>query len=86
MEPETIIIKVEMSIIIGDYMKTITKSYLAILMGIIIAIADIIWTYQSYYDITWVVLGVIIFVADVIWVYLDYDLMTMGSKKGSQKK
>jgi len=67
-------------------MKALTKSYLAILMGIIIAIADIIWTYQSYYDITWLVLGIIIFIADVIWIYLDYDLMTMGSKPAPKKK
>lgn len=62
-------------------MNSMTKSYAAILMGVIIAIADVIWTYQSYYDITWLVLGIVIFVADMIWIYIDYSLMTMGSKK-----
>ncbi len=62
-------------------MGNMTKSYIAILMGIIIAIADVLWTYQSYYDITWLVLGIIIFVADIIWIYIDYSLMAMGKKK-----
>jgi hypothetical protein len=62
-------------------MNNLTKSYIAILMGVIIAIADIIWTYQSYYDITWLVLGIIILVADVIWIYIDYALMNTAKKK-----
>ena len=44
-------------------------------MGIIIAIADIYWTYTSYYDLVWVALGVIIFIADMIWLYIDWDFM-----------
>lgn len=52
-----------------------TKSKIAILMGIIIAIADIYWTYTSYYDLVWVALGVIIFIADMIWLYIDWDFM-----------
>lgn len=51
------------------------KGKIAILMGIIIAIADVYWTYTSYYDIIWVVLGAIIFVADIIWLYVDWNLM-----------
>ncbi len=62
-------------------MNNRTKSYMAILLGIIIAIADIIWTYQSYYDVTWLVLGIIIFVADIIWLYIDYSFMAMNKKK-----
>jgi len=52
-----------------------TKSYLAILMGIIIIIADLWWTYTSYQYLPWLVAGVVILVASVIWLYLDYDLM-----------
>ncbi|MGI0100876.1 MAG: hypothetical protein ACREBH_04140 [Candidatus Micrarchaeaceae archaeon] len=52
------------------------KSYIAILLGIVIAIADIWWTYTSYFDIVWLILGIVILVADVIWIYIDYDLMT----------
>lgn len=62
-------------------MKSVTKSYLAMLMGVIIAIADVIWISQNTFDAFWVELGIIIFVADVIWIYLDYDLMTTGNKK-----
>ncbi len=56
-------------------MKTNMKSYLAILMGVIIAVADLIWTYQSSFDTEWLALGVIIFIAALIWIYIDYDLM-----------
>lgn len=54
------------------------KSNIAIAMGIIILVADIYWTYTSYYSILWLALGVIILVADIIWIYLDYD---MGRKR-----
>lgn len=56
-------------------MKGNTKSYLAILMGIIILVADLYWTYTSYFDTTWLALGIIILVADIIWLVLDYSLM-----------
>ena len=56
-------------------MKNEAKSKLAILMGIVILIADLYWTYTSYYDAVWLALGIIIFIADIIWLYLDYDLM-----------
>lgn len=56
-------------------METRTKSYLAILMGIIIIVADVYWTVTSYQYLPWLVAGVVIFVASVIWIYLDYDLM-----------
>ena len=52
-----------------------TKSYLAILMGIIIIVADLWWTWTSYTYLPWLVAGVIILVASVIWIYIDYDLM-----------
>jgi hypothetical protein len=52
------------------------KSMLALLMGVIIIIADLYWTYTSYYDLTWLVLGVIIFIATIIWLVLDWDWMS----------
>ncbi len=51
------------------------KSYLAILMGVIIAILDLWWTYASIGYQPWETVGVIIFIATVIWIYLDYSLM-----------
>ncbi|MDE1856884.1 MAG: hypothetical protein KGH98_02240 [Candidatus Micrarchaeota archaeon] len=56
-------------------MKSNTKSMLALLMGVIILVADIYWTYTSYYDKLWLALGAIILVADLIWLYLDWSLM-----------
>ena len=55
-------------------MKGTSKSQLAMLMGVIIGIADLYWIYTSYYDALWLVLGVVIFVADVVWLYLDYEM------------
>ena len=52
-----------------------TKSYLAILMGIIIIVADLWWTWTSYTYLPWLAAGVIILVASMIWIYIDYDLM-----------
>jgi len=53
------------------------KSYLAILMGIIIILADVYWLVvgDSYKYVPWLIAGIVIFVASVIWIYLDYDLM-----------
>lgn len=56
-------------------MKTRTKSWLAILMGIVILPSDIYWTYTSAYDPIWLTLGIIILVADLAWIALDYSLM-----------
>ena len=58
-------------------MSTKTKSYIAILMGIIIILADVYWLLvgDSYTYPPWLAAGVIIFVASVIWLYIDYDLM-----------
>ena len=51
------------------------KSYLAILLGVIIAILDLWWTYASIGYQPWETVGIVIFVATVIWIYLDYSLM-----------
>jgi hypothetical protein len=56
-------------------MKGNIKSWIAIFMGIVILIADLYWTYTSYYDALWLALGLVIFVADVIWIYIDYSFM-----------
>jgi hypothetical protein len=56
-------------------MKSSIKSWLAILMGLIILVADFWWTYTSYFDATWLALGVLIFVADLVWIVLDLSLM-----------
>lgn len=44
---------------------------LALLMGLIIIVADLYWTYTSYTDPLWLALGIVILVASVIWIYLD---------------
>lgn len=64
-----------MTVSLAISMETKTKSYLAILMGIIIIIADVYWTVTSYQYLPWLVAGIVILVASVIWIYLDYDLM-----------
>jgi hypothetical protein len=51
------------------------KSWLAMLMGVIILVADLIWTYQSAYDAFWLALGIVILVADIVWLYIDYSFM-----------
>ena len=66
-----------MLFISGYSMSTKTKSYVAILMGIIIILADIYWLLvgSSYTYAPWLAAGIIIFVASAIWIYVDYDLM-----------
>ena len=54
-----------------DKMGNMMKSNLSILMGVIIGLADIYWTYTSYLNTIWLVLGVIIFIADIIWLWID---------------
>ncbi len=56
-------------------MSKSTKSYLAILMGVLILIADAWWTYTSYTYLPWLAAGLTIGVASAIWIALDYDLM-----------
>ena len=54
-----------------DKMGNMMKSNLSILMGVIIGLADIYWTYTSYLNTIWLVLGVIIFIADIVWLWID---------------
>ena len=39
--------------------------------GAVTILADLYWTYTSYYDTTWLALGVIIFLATVVWLWAD---------------
>jgi hypothetical protein len=48
---------------------------IALLMGAIILVADIYWTYTSYYYAVWLAVGAVIFAADLIWLYIDWSLM-----------
>jgi hypothetical protein len=54
-----------------------TKSAIAILMGIIILIADIAWLIVggSYTYTPWLILGIVILVATIVWLFLDFSLM-----------
>jgi hypothetical protein len=56
-------------------MDSKSKSYLAIVLGIIIILADLYWLADSYTVVHWLVAGIIIFVASVVWIWVDYDLM-----------
>jgi hypothetical protein len=51
------------------------KLRVSVLMGIIIALADIYWSYTSYMNPIWLALGVIIFIADMIWLWIDIGFM-----------
>src|SRR5438552_4050559 len=53
------------------------KSSVAILMGIIILIADIAWLIigASYTYTPWLVLGIVIFVATLVWLAMDFLLL-----------
>jgi hypothetical protein len=55
----------------GVSMDAKMKGNIAILMGIVIGLADIYWTYTSYQDPLWLYLGIIIFIADLIWLWID---------------
>ncbi len=47
------------------------KLVLAVLMGAIIGVLDIYWTYTSYLNPMWLALGVVIFIADLVWLWID---------------
>ena len=74
-DSETIIIKSYQSSLIDEDMGGNLKGRLAILMGIVIAIADVYWAYTRSYDMLWVALGIIIFIADIVWLYIDWGMM-----------
>jgi len=57
------------------------KSYLAILMGIVIIIMDIFWLvypvegFYSYQAVPWLVAAIVILIASIVWIVLDFSLM-----------
>lgn len=51
-----------------------TKSILGIVMGIVIIIADLYWTYKDFQSPTFLALGIIIFIASLVWIGLDWSL------------
>lgn len=52
-----------------------TLSYVAILMGLIILVLDIYWTYAAYAISEFLAIGIVILVADLIWLAIDIKLM-----------
>jgi hypothetical protein len=58
-------------------MSTKTQSYVAILMGIIIILADVYWLLvgNSYTYGPWLAAGVVIFIASLVWIFIDLNLM-----------
>lgn len=58
-------------------MSTKVKSYLSILMGIVIILADIYWLLvgASYTYLPWLAAGIVILIASIIWIILDISLM-----------
>ena len=62
------------------------KSQIGLLMGAIIAIADLYWSYTSYPDSLWLTLGAIIFVADLVWIAMDFSLMRESNRSSQLEK
>jgi len=58
-------------------MSAKTQSYVAILMGIIIILADVYWLLvgNSYTFAPWLAAGVVIFIASLVWIFIDINLM-----------
>lgn len=40
--------------------------------GVVIILADLYWTYTSYWNRQWLALGIIIFIASIVWLYFDF--------------
>ncbi len=72
---ETIVIKRLYLRLNSNCVDPKTRRTLAMLMGVIIAVADLYWTYTSMYYTQWLLLGVIIFAADLVWICLDLKRM-----------
>ena len=58
----------------GGCIRVETKSTLGIIMGIVIIIADMYWTYNDYQSPTFLALGTTIFIASLVWIGLDLSL------------
>ena len=57
-------------------------SWIGILMGLVILIADIAWLLvgNSYTYTSWLILGIVIFIADIVWLAMDFMLMREPAK------
>jgi hypothetical protein len=64
------------------------KSSVAILMGVVILIADIAWLVigSSYTYTPWLVLSIVIFVATLVWLAIDFSLMREGKSQETKKE
>jgi hypothetical protein len=53
------------------------ESYAAIVLGVIIILADIYWLLvgASYSYPPWLAAGIVIFIASLAWIGIDYHLM-----------
>lgn len=58
-------------------MDSKAKSYAAIVLGVVIILADIFWLLvgQSYTYAPWLAAGIVIFIAALVWIWIDFDLM-----------
>ncbi len=56
-------------------MASKTLSYIEILMGLIILVLDLYWTYAAYAIAEFLAIGIVILVADLIWLAIDIKLM-----------
>jgi len=63
------------------------KSWIAVLMGIVILVADIAWLIvgSSYTYAPWLVLGIVIILATVTWLALDFSLMREAQIPSKEK-
>jgi len=52
-----------------------SKSMIGMVMGLVILVADLYWTYTSYNVTLWLALGIVILIADVIWLAVDASFL-----------
>jgi hypothetical protein len=64
------------------------KSSVAILMGVVILIADVAWLIvgSSYTYTPWLVLGIVIFIAALVWLAVDLSLMREAKSPDTRKE
>ena len=58
-------------------MDSKAESYAAIVLGVVIILADVFWLLvgQSYTYAPWLAAGIVIFIAALVWIWIDFDLM-----------
>lgn len=62
------------------------KSFVAVLMGVVILVADVAWLVigSSYTYAPWLILGGIIIVATAVWLAIDGALMKGAPPRGAR--